>query len=536
MTTRLSFDDDARRGLAAGLDRLADAVRVTLGPHGRDVVLARPGAAPMITNDGVRIAEAIELTAPVEQLGAAFVKEAARTTGELAGDGSTTATVLAWSMVHEGLRNLTAGADPVALRRGIDAAVEAAVADLAARAIAVESSEQIAQVAAVSAADVEIGQLIARAIERVGRDGLITVEASNTFGTTLDVVEGATFDGGYVAPQMVTDEAHRSAELEHPHVLLVDGRVSALADILPLLDELVPTRRPLLVVAEAVDGEALTALVVNKVRGIVGSVAVTAPGLGERRTAFLGDLAALTGATVISSAAGHRLPAAGLDVLGSADRVLARTDRTTVIGGRGPRDGIAARLAEVEGALARSPSAFDAAKLRERIAKLRGGVAILRVGAATEVELVETTHRIEDAVATTRAALDEGLVPGGGVALLRARAAVDRRSTTLDGDEVTGARIVAAALAAPLRQIAANSGVDGAVVVATVGALPGATHGYHAGTGSYEDLVDAGVVDATKVIRVALQQAASIAGAFLTTEAVVTSVPATAPTFSSPDH
>ncbi len=533
--TTISFDDDARRKLESGMDQLADAVRVTLGPKGRNVVLDKAWGAPTITNDGVSIAKDIELDDPFENVGASLVKEVAKKTDDVAGDGTTTATVLAWSMVSQGLRNLAAGANPVGVQRGIQAGAQAAVARIRELAIEIDSKDQIAQVAGVSSADPEIGRIISEAIDKVGKDGVITVEESNTFGIDMDLVEGMRFDKGYISPYMVTDTDRMEAVLENPYVLFVSSKVSNLRELVPLLEKVMQTSRPLVVVAEDVDGEALAALVVNKIRGTFSSVAVKAPGFGDRRKAMLADMAILTGGQVVAEEVGLQLESIGLDVLGEADRVVVGKDETTIINGRGTADELAGRIAQIKAEIEHTDSDYDAEKLQERLAKLSGGVAVLKVGAATEVELKEKKHRIEDAVSTTKAAIEEGVVAGGGVTLLRAVSAVEDLAATLEGDQATGARIVAESLSGPLRQIAENAGQDGGVIVAKVRSLGDPAEGYNAATGEFENLVSAGIIDAAKVTRSALENAASIAGLFLTTEAVVAEAPVAAPTFSSPD-
>ena len=533
--TTISSDDDARRKLESGMNQLADAVRVTLGPKGRNVVLDKAWGAPTITNDGVSIAKDIELDDPYENVGASLVKEVAKKTDDVAGDGTTTATVLAWSMVSEGLRNLAAGANPVGVQRGIQAGAQAAIARIRELAIEVDSKDQIAQVAGVSSADPEIGRIISEAIDKVGKDGVITVEESNTFGIDMDLVEGMRFDKGYISPYMVTDTDRMEAVLENPYVLLVSSKVSNLRELVPLLEKVMQASRPLVVVAEDVDGEALAALVVNKIRGTFSSVAVKAPGFGDRRTAMLADIAVLTGGQVVAEEVGLQLESIGLDVLGEADRVVVGKDETTIINGRGSTDELAARIGQIKNEIEHTDSDYDAEKLQERLAKLSGGVAVLKVGAATEVELKEKKHRIEDAVSTTKAAIEEGVVAGGGVTLLRAQSAVEDLAATLEGDQATGARIVADALSGPLRQIAENAGQDGGVIVAKVRSLGDPAEGYNAATGEFENLVAAGIIDAAKVTRSALENAASIAGLFLTTEAVVAEAPVATPTFSSPD-
>ena len=524
MAKMIAFDAEARRGLEAGMNKLADAVRVTLGPKGRNVVLEKKWGAPTITNDGVSIAKEIELEDPYERIGAELVKEVAKKTDDVAGDGTTTATVLAWSMVREGIRNVTAGANPMSLKRGIEAAVEAAVSSVRSLAKEVDSKEQIAQVASISAADTEIGQMISDAIDKVGKDGVITVEESQTFGMDMDLVEGMRFDKGYISPYFVTDTDRMEASLDDPYILLVSSKISNVRDLVPVLEKVMQSSRPLVIIAEDIEGEALATLVVNKIRGTFRSAAVKAPGFGDRRKAMLQDMAILTGGQVISEEVGLKLDNATLDLLGSAKRVIITKDETTIVEGAGAADDIAGRINQIKAEIENTDSDYDREKLQERLAKLTGGVAVLKVGAATEVELKEKKHRIEDAVSTTKAAIEEGVVPGGGVALLRSIDAVESRIATLSGDEATGARIVAHALAAPLRQIAENAGLEGGVVIQKVRAMSGA-EGLNAATGEYEDLVKLGVIDAAKVTRSALQNAASIAALFLTTEAIVADKP-----------
>ena len=524
MAKQIAFDEAARRSLEAGMNKLADAVRVTLGPKGRNVVLDKKWGSPTITNDGVSIAKEIELEDPYERIGAELVKEVAKKTDDVAGDGTTTATVLAWSLVHEGLRNVAAGANPMTLKKGIEAAVEAAVASIRALAKEVDSKEQIAQVASISAADTEIGATISEAIDKVGKDGVITVEESQTFGIELDFVEGMRFDKGYISPYFATDMERMEASLDDPYVLLVSSKISSVRDLLPVLEKIMQSGRPLVIVAEDVEGEALATLVVNKIRGTFKSAAVKAPGFGERRKAMLQDLAILTGGQVISEEVGLKLENTTLDLLGSAKRIIITKDETTVIEGAGSDDDIKGRINQIKAEIDNTDSDYDREKLQERLAKLSGGVAVLKVGAATEVELKEKKHRIEDAVSTTKAAIEEGVVPGGGVALLRAQDAVLAVADSLTGDEATGARLVAKCLEAPLKQIAENAGMEGGVAVAMVKSLKG-NEGLNAATGVYEDLVKLGVIDAAKVTRSALQNAASIAALFLTTEAVVADKP-----------
>ena len=525
MAKQISFDDEARRKLESGMNQLADAVRATLGPKGRNVVLDKKWGAPTITNDGVSIAKEIELEDPYENIGAALVKEVAKKTDDVAGDGTTTATVLAWTMVSEGLRNLAAGANPMGIKKGIEAATARATERIHELAIEVDSKEQIAQVAGVSSADPAIGSTIADAIDKVGKDGVITVEESNTFGIDLDFAEGMRFDKGYISPYFVTDTDRQEAALENPYLLLVGSKISNIRDLVPVLEKVMQTNRPLVIVAEDVDGEALATLVVNKIRGTFTSVAVKAPGFGERRKAMLADIAVLTGGQVVLEEVGLKLDTIGLDVLGQADRIVVTKDETTIINGGGTKDEIDGRIAQIKAEIDNTDSDYDTEKLQERLAKLSGGVAVLKVGAATEVELKEKKHRIEDAVSTTKAAIEEGVVAGGGVTLLRAQSAVDELAATLSGDEATGARIVSASLEGPLKQIAENAGLEGGVIVANVRALTNPSEGLNAATNTYEDLVAAGIIDAAKVTRSALQNAASIAALFLTTEAVITDAP-----------
>jgi chaperonin GroEL len=524
MPKQIAFDQEARRALESGMNQLADAVRVTLGPKGRNVVLDKQWGAPTITNDGVSIAKEIELEDPYEQIGAALVKEVAKKTDDVAGDGTTTATVLAWSMVREGLRNVAAGANPMGLKKGIEAAVEAAVDSIKALSVDVDSKAQIAQVAAISAADDEIGALISDAIDKVGKDGVITVEESQTFGMDIDLVEGMRFDKGYISPYFVTDTDRMEVSLDDPYVLLVSSKITAVRDLVPVLEKVMQSGKPLVIVAEDIEGEALATLVVNKIRGTFKSAAVKAPGFGERRKAMLQDLAILTGAQVISEDVGLKLENATLDLLGTAKRVIITKDETTIVEGAGDEADIKGRISQIKAEIDNTDSDYDREKLQERLAKLTGGVAVLKVGAATEVELKEKKHRIEDAVSTTKAAIEEGVVPGGGVALVRSIDAVTAVADKLAGDEATGARLVAKALSAPLRQIAENAGMDGGVVINRVRELTGA-EGLNAATGVYEDLVKIGVIDAAKVTRSALQNAASIAALFLTTEVIVADKP-----------
>jgi chaperonin GroEL len=521
----IAFDEEARRALERGMNKLADAVRVTLGPKGRNVVLDKKWGAPTITNDGVSIAKEIDLEDPFEKIGAELVKEVAKKTDDVAGDGTTTATVLAWAMVREGLKNVAAGANPMSLKKGIEAAVEAAVASLHDLAKPADTKEKIAQVASISAADDEIGQMIADAIDKVGKDGVITVEESQSFGMDMDLVEGMRFDKGYIAPYFATDMERQEAVLENAYVLLVANKISSVRDVLPVLEKVMQSGRPLLIIAEDVEGEALATLVVNKIRGTFKSVAVKAPGFGERRKAMLQDIAILTGATVISEEIGLKLETATLELLGSARKVVVTKDETTIVEGAGSEEDIKGRIAQLKAEIENTESDYDSEKLQERLAKLSGGVAVIKVGAATEVELKEKKHRIEDAVSTTKAAIEEGVVPGGGVALLRSQTRILEAAEKLSGDEQTGARMVAKAVEAPLNQIAVNAGLEGGVIVDKVRNLAKPTEGLNAATGEYEDLIKAGVIDAAKVTRSALQNAASIAALFLTTECVIVDKP-----------
>ncbi len=522
----IQFDEQARRGLERGMNVLADAVRVTLGPKGRNVVLAKKWGSPTITNDGVSIAKEIDLEDPFERIGAELVKEVAKKTDDVAGDGTTTATVLAWAMVHEGLRNVAAGANPMSVKRGIEAAVEAAVESIHAGSQDVsDDKSQIANVAAISAADPEIGKTIAEAIDKVGKDGVITVEEGQTFGLEMDLVEGMRFDKGYISPYFVTDTERMETVLDDAYVLLVGSKVTAVRDLVPVLEKVMQAAKPLLIIAEDVEGEALATLVVNKIRGTFTSVSVKAPGFGERRKAMLQDLAILTGGQVISEEVGLKLESVTLDMLGQARKIVVSKDETTIIEGAGDAADVAGRISQIKAEIENTDSDYDSEKLQERLAKLSGGVAILKVGAATEVELKEKKHRIEDAVSTTKAAIEEGVVAGGGVTLLRAQVAVDDLlSGMADADERVGAKIVSKALEAPLTQIAVNAGMEGGVVVEKVRNLEG-SNGLDASTGEYIDLMAAGIIDAAKVTRSALQNAASIAALFLTTEAVVADAP-----------
>ena len=523
MAKMIAFDEDARRGLERGMNTLADAVKVTLGPKGRNVVLEKKWGAPTITNDGVSIAKEIELEDPWEKIGAELVKEVAKKTDDVAGDGTTTATVLAQALVREGLRNVAAGASPIALKRGIEKATEAISEQLLKSAKEIETKDQIAATAAISAGDRQIGELIAEAMDKVGKEGVITVEESNTFGLELELTEGMRFDKGYISPYFVTDSERMEAVLEDPYILLLSSKVSNVKDLLPLLEKVMQANKPLLIIAEDVEGEALATLVVNKVRGTFKSVAIKAPGFGDRRKAMLQDMAILTGGQVISEELGLKLEAATLDMLGRARKVVVTKDETTIVDGAGDAEQIQGRINQIRAEIEKSDSDYDREKLQERLAKLAGGVAVIKVGAATEVELKERKHRIEDAVRNAKAAVEEGIVPGGGVALVQAgKTAFDKLDLT--GDELTGALIVKQALDAPLRQIAINAGLEGGVVVEKVRTLePG--WGLDASTGEYVDLLQAGIIDPAKVTRSALQNAASIAGLFLTTEAVVADKP-----------
>ena len=525
MAKLIAYDDEARRALESGMNQLADAVRVTLGPKGRNVVLDKKWGAPTITNDGVSIAKEIELSDPYERIGAELVKEVAKKTDDVAGDGTTTATVLAWTMVHEGMRNLAAGASPMGLKRGIEAGVAAAVDSIQASSVDVDSKDQVAQVAAISAADPEIGQIISDAIDKVGKDGVITVEEGQTFGMEMDLVEGMRFDKGYLSPYMVTDTERMEASFDDPYLLFVASKISAIRDLVPIMETVMQGGRPLVIVAEDVDGEALATIVVNKIRGTFQSAAVKAPGFGERRKAMLQDMATLTGGQVVSEDVGLKLENVTIDLLGTAKRVVITKDETTIVEGAGEAEDITGRINQIKAEIENTDSDYDREKLQERLAKLTGGVAVLKVGAATEVELKEKKHRIEDAVSTTKAAIEEGVVAGGGVTLLRAQQAVESvADAATDPDEATGARLVARALVGPIAQIAENAGMEGGVVVAEVQALSGNV-GLNAATGEYEDLMEVGIIDAAKVTRSALQNAGSIAALFLTIETVIVDKP-----------
>ena len=526
MAKMIAFDEEARRGLERGLNTLADAVKVTLGPRGRNVVLEKKWGAPTITNDGVSIAKEIDLEDPYEKIGAELVKEVAKKTDDVAGDGTTTATVLAQALVKEGLRNVAAGADPIALRRGIDKAVEAVTAELFAAAKKIESKEQIAATASISAGDKEIGGLIAEALDKVGEQGVITVEESNTFGLELELAEGMRFDKGYISAYFVTDTERQETVLEDPYILIVNSKISSVKDMVTLLEKVMQSNKSLLIIAEDVEGEALATLILNKIRGLFKSVAVKAPGFGDRRKAMLTDIAILTGGQVVSEEIGLSLDNVGLEVLGTARKVVITKDETTIVEGGGEADAIEGRKAQIAAEIKNTDSDYDREKLQERHAKLSGGVAVLKAGAATEVELKERKHRIEDAVRNAKAAVEEGIVAGGGVALIQAGAAAFAK-LELEGDEATGANIVRVGIEAPLKQIALNAGLEPGVVADKVKGLA-AGHGLNAATGQYVNLLEAGVNDPVKVTRSALQNAASIAGLFLTTEAVVAEKPAPA--------
>ncbi|NNM46841.1 chaperonin GroEL [Knoellia koreensis] len=523
MAKIIAFDEEARRGLERGMNTLADAVRVTLGPKGRNVVLEKKWGAPTITNDGVSIAKEIELDDPYEKIGAELVKEVAKKTDDVAGDGTTTATVLAQALVKEGLRNVAAGANPMALKRGIEQATEKVSSQLLEMAKPVETKEQIAATASISAADPEIGEMIAEAMDKVGNEGVITVEESNTFGLELELTEGMRFDKGYISHYFVTDTERMEAVLEDPYVLVVNSKISGIKDLLPLLEKVMQSGKPLLIIAEDVEGEALSTLVVNKIRGTFKSVAVKAPGFGDRRKAMLADIAILTGGQVISEEVGLKLETAELDLLGKARKVVVTKDETTIVEGAGDAEQIQGRVNQIRAEIEKSDSDYDREKLQERLAKLAGGVAVIKAGAATEVELKERKHRIEDAVRNAKAAVEEGIVAGGGVALLQAGKDVFDK-LDLKGDEATGANIVRVAIEAPLKQIAVNAGLEGGVVAEKVANLP-AGDGLNAATGDYVDMIKAGIIDPAKVTRSALQNAASIAALFLTTEAVIADKP-----------
>ncbi len=523
MSKIIAFDEEARRALERGMNMLADAVRVTLGPKGRNVVLEKKWGAPTITNDGVSIAKEIELEDPYEKIGAELVKEVAKKTNDVAGDGTTTATILAQALVKEGLRNVAAGANPMSLKRGIESAVERVSEELSKQAKDVETKEQIASTASISAGDKAIGGMIAEAMDKVGKEGVITVEESNTFGLELELVEGMRFDKGYISPYFVTDPERMEAVLDDPYILLINSKISAVKDLLPVLEKVMQGGKPLVILAEDVEGEALATLVVNKIRGTFKSVSVKAPGFGDRRKAMLQDMAILTGGQVISEEVGLKLENATVDLLGRARKVVVTKDETTIVEGSGDPEQIAGRVNQIKAEIEKSDSDYDREKLQERLAKLAGGVAVIKVGAATEVELKEKKHRIEDAVSNAKAAVEEGIVAGGGVALLQASTSAFEK-LDLEGDEATGAKIVQLALEAPLKQIAVNAGLEGGVVVEKVRGLQ-VGHGLNAATGEYVDMLAEGIIDPAKVTRSALQNAASIAGLFLTTEAVIADKP-----------
>ena len=527
MAKTIAFNEEARRGLERGMNQLADAVKVTLGPKGRNVVLEKKWGAPTITNDGVSIAKEIELEDPFEKIGAELVKEVAKKTDDVAGDGTTTATVLAQALVREGLRNVAAGANPMGLKKGIEAAVEAISAQLLGMAKDVETKEQIAATASISAADTTVGEIIAEAMDKVGKEGVITVEESNTFGIDLELTEGMRFDKGHLSGYFVTDPERMETVLDDPYVLIYNGKISTVKDMVPILEKVMASGKPLVIIAEDVEGEALATLIVNKMRGTFKSVAIKAPGFGDRRKAMLADIAILTGGEVISEEVGLKLETADLTLLGTARKVVTTKDETTIVEGAGSEEQIQGRVAQIKSEIENSDSDYDKEKLQERLAKLAGGVAVIKVGAATEVELKERKHRIEDAVRNAKAAVEEGIVAGGGVALVQATAAVFEK-LNLEGDEATGANIVRVAASAPLKQIAVNAGLEGGVVAEKVAGLKQG-HGLNAATGEYVDMIKAGIIDPAKVTRSALQNAASIAALFLTTEAVVADKPEPAP-------
>ena len=523
MAKQIAFNEEARRGLERGMNVLADAVKVTLGPRGRNVVLEKKWGAPTITNDGVSIAKEIELDDPWEKIGAELVKEVAKKTDDVAGDGTTTATVLAQALVREGLRNVAAGSNPMALKRGIEKAVDAIVAELASMAKNVETKEQIAATASISAADTTIGEMIAEAMDKVGKEGVITVEESNTFGLELELTEGMRFDKGYISPYFVTDTDRMEAVLEDPYILIANSKIANIKDLVPLLEKVMQAGKPIAIIAEDVEGEALATLVVNKIKGTFRSVAVKAPGFGDRRKAMLQDIAILTGATVISEEVGLKLESAGIELLGRARKVVVSKEETTIVEGSGDEAQIKGRVSQIRAEIEKSDSDYDREKLQERLAKLAGGVAVIKAGAATEVELKERKHRIEDAVRNAKAAVEEGIVAGGGVALLQAGTAAFKK-LKLEGDEATGAKIVEVSIEAPLKQIAVNARLEGGVIVEKVRHLESG-HGLNAATGEYVDMIKAGIIDPAKVTRSALQNAASIAALFLTTEAVIADKP-----------
>jgi chaperonin GroEL len=522
MAKQLLFDAEARDEMRKGVDRVANAVKITIGPKGRNVVLDKKFGSPTITNDGVTIAKEIELEEPFQNMGAQLVKEVASKTNDIAGDGTTTATVLAQALINAGLQNVAAGANPIQLKKGIELAVEAVVKAIKEQSVPIGDREKIAQVAAISAADPAIGEIVADAMEKVGKDGVITVEESKGLETELELVEGMQFDKGYMSPYMVTNAQRMEAVLEDPYILITDRKISAIADLLPILEKVVQSGKPLLVIAEDVEGEALATLIVNKLRGTFNAVAVKAPGFGDRRKAMLQDIAILTGAQVISEEVGLKLDSAQLTSLGRARRITVTKDDTTVVEGAGSQDAIKGRIEQIKAEIEKSTSDWDKEKLQERLAKLAGGVAVIKVGAATETELKEKKHRMEDAVSATRAAVEEGIVPGGGVVLVNSVSALD--TVQAEGDVKTGVNILRRALEEPLRQIAFNAGEEGSVVVEKVKGLPKG-QGYNAATGEYVDMVAAGIIDPTKVTRSALQNAASIAALLLTTEALITDIP-----------
>ena len=524
MAKQIAFNEEARRGLERGMNILADAVKVTLGPRGRNVVLEKKWGAPTITNDGVSIAKDIELDDPWEKIGAELVKEVAKKTDDVAGDGTTTATVLAQALVREGLRNVAAGSNPMALKRGIEKAVAEIVAELLSMAKSVDSKEQIAATASISAADTTIGEMIAEAMDKVGKEGVITVEESDTFGLELELTEGMRFDKGYISPYFVTDQDRMEAVLEDTYVLICNSKISNIKDLVPILEKVMSSGKPLVIIAEDIEGEALATLVVNKIRGTFRSAAVKAPGFGDRRKSMLQDIAILTGATVITEEVGLRLDTAEMDLLGRARKVVISKEETTIVEGAGDEAQIKGRVQQIRTEIENSDSDYDREKLQERLAKLAGGVAVIKAGAATEVELKERKHRIEDAVRNAKAAVEEGIVAGGGVALLQAGAAVFKKLSGLTGDEATGAKIVEYAIEAPIKQIAINAGLEGGVVVEKVRHLP-VGHGLNAATGEYVDMIKTGIIDPAKVTRSALQNAASIAALFITTEAVIADKP-----------
>ena len=524
MAKTIAFDEEARRGLERGMNTLADAVKVTLGPKGRNVVLEKKWGAPTITNDGVSIAKEIELEDPYEKIGAELVKEVAKKTDDVAGDGTTTATVLAQAMVREGLRNVAAGANPMALKRGIQTAVDAVSKQLLEHAQEIETKEQIAATASISAADPQIGELIAEAMDKVGKEGVITVEESNTFGLDLELTEGMRFDKGYISGYFVTDTERMEAVLDDPYILIVNSKISNIKELLPVLEKVMQSGKPLAIIAEDVEGEALSTLVVNKIRGTFKAVAVKAPGFGDRRKAMLGDIAILTGGQVVSEEVGLKLESTELDMLGRARKIVVTKDETTIVEGAGDDEQIKGRVAQIRAEIENSDSDYDREKLQERLAKLAGGVAVIKAGAATEVELKERKHRIEDAVRNAKAAVEEGIVAGGGVALIQATKDAESAFSALEGDEATGANIVRVAAEAPLKQISTNAGLEPGVIVEKVRSLP-AGQGLNAASGEYVDMIASGIIDPAKVTRSALENAASIAALFLTTEAVIADKP-----------